>query len=135
MADFLKELAARYLAEQLQEAGFDGVMEIDSGTRGESRTETIRRFSPYYNSSSSAALRAKGLDEVRVLISTDVLAEGLNLQDARRLINYDLHWNPVRLTPTWPSTWRPCPARSLAARPTRCPACAASSSATPCPRR
>ncbi len=35
--------------------------------------------------------------ECRVLVSTDVLAEGLNLQDATRLINYDLHWNPVRL--------------------------------------
>jgi superfamily II DNA/RNA helicase len=31
------------------------------------------------------------------LISTDVLSEGLNLQDATRLINYDIHWNPVRL--------------------------------------
>ena len=34
---------------------------------------------------------------MRILISTDVLSEGLNLQDATRLINYDLHWNPVRL--------------------------------------
>ncbi len=32
-----------------------------------------------------------------MLISTDVLSEGLNLQDATLLINYDLHWNPVRL--------------------------------------
>ena len=32
-----------------------------------------------------------------MLISTDVLSEGLNLQDATRMINYDLHWNPVRL--------------------------------------
>jgi superfamily II DNA/RNA helicase len=31
------------------------------------------------------------------LIATDVLSEGINLQDARLLINYDLHWNPVRL--------------------------------------
>ncbi|MDP8228753.1 MAG: helicase-related protein, partial [Candidatus Electryoneaceae bacterium] len=38
-----------------------------------------------------------GLSEIRVLISTDVLSEGLNLQDATRFINYDLHWNPVRL--------------------------------------
>jgi len=37
------------------------------------------------------------LSETRVLVSTDVLSEGLNLQDATRLINYDLHWNPVRL--------------------------------------
>ena len=33
----------------------------------------------------------------KVIIATDVLAEGLNLQDANRLINFDLHWNPVRL--------------------------------------
>ena len=31
------------------------------------------------------------------MIATDVLAEGLNLQDASCLINYELHWNPVRL--------------------------------------
>ena len=32
-----------------------------------------------------------------MLISTDVLAEGLNLQDCDKIINYDLHWNPVKL--------------------------------------
>ena len=42
-------------------------------------------------------LAADGKEEIRVLISTDVLSEGLNLQDATRMINYDLHWNPVRL--------------------------------------
>jgi superfamily II DNA/RNA helicase len=36
-------------------------------------------------------------DEIQLLIATDVLAEGLNLQDAACLINYELHWNPVRL--------------------------------------
>jgi len=54
-------------------------------------------FSPYYNRSSSPELKRRGHDEIRVLISTDVLSEGLNLQDATRLINYDIHWNPVRL--------------------------------------
>ena len=38
-------------------------------------------------------LAAAGLAETRILISTDVLSEGLNLQDGTRLINYDLHWN------------------------------------------
>src|SRR5205085_353276 len=61
------------------------------------RGEVIRRFAPYYNGSSSGQLAADELTESRVLISTDVLSEGLNLQDATRLINYDLHWNPVRL--------------------------------------
>ena len=87
---------ARYVESQLRSAGIDGLARIDSGSKID-RAEAIRRFSPYYNGSSSAELADRGLDEIRVLVSTDVLSEGLNLQDATRLINYDLHWNPVRL--------------------------------------
>lgn len=36
-------------------------------------------------------------EPIDILISTDVLSEGQNLQDAAHLINYDLHWNPVRM--------------------------------------
>lgn len=84
---------ARYLAQQLKDAGIGGVDQIDSGTKGD-RATIVQRFAPYYNESSSAD---QGDKEIRVLVSTDVLSEGLNLQDATRLINYDLHWNPVRL--------------------------------------
>ncbi len=87
---------ARYLHEQLKEEGIDGLAQIDGGYKGD-RATLIRRFAPYYNESSSGQLKDEGLDEIRVLISTDVLSEGLNLQDGTRLINYDLHWNPVRL--------------------------------------
>ena len=87
---------ARYLKQQLVEAGIEGVEEIDSGSKAD-RGEVITRFSPYYNGSSSAELAAQGKTEIRVLVSTDVLSEGLNLQDATRIINYDIHWNPVRL--------------------------------------
>ena len=87
---------ARYVESQLRAAGVDGLVRIDSGSKV-NRAEVIRRFSPYYNASSTAELAADGLDEIRVLVSTDVLSEGLNLQDATRLVNYDLHWNPVRL--------------------------------------
>ena len=87
---------ARYLKRQLDQAGIDGVAQVDSGTKG-NRADVIKRFSPYYNGSSSAGLAAQGRQETRVLISTDVLSEGLNLQDASRMINYDIHWNPVRL--------------------------------------
>ncbi|MGB7591760.1 MAG: helicase-related protein [Terriglobia bacterium] len=87
---------ARYLRRQMEAAGIDGVDEVDSGSKRD-RGEIIRQFSPYYNGSSSAALKAEELSETRILVSTDVLSEGLNLQDATRLINYDLHWNPVRL--------------------------------------
>jgi len=88
---------ARYLGRQLNEAGFKDVVEIDSATESNGRLNVIRAFSPYYNNSSSKELKKSEQREIRILISTDVLSEGLNLQDAGRLINYDLHWNPVRL--------------------------------------
>ncbi len=87
---------ARYLRDQLKAKGIDGVDEIDGSTERD-RGQIIRQFAPYYNESSTVELKKAGLEEIRVLISTDVLSEGLNLQDATRLINYDIHWNPVRL--------------------------------------
>lgn len=87
---------ARYLRRELKKAGINGVAELDSSTKT-NRADAIRRFSPYYNGLSSAELAATGQEETKVLIATDVLSEGLNLQDATRLINYDIHWNPVRL--------------------------------------
>ena len=87
---------ARYLKHELQAAGIDGVDEVDSASKRD-RAEVLQQFAPYYNDSSSSDLAARGLKETRILLATDVLSEGLNLQDATRLINYDLHWNPVRL--------------------------------------
>ncbi len=86
---------ARYLADQLRAVGIQGVEEIDGGSG--KVAEVVTRFAPYYNGTSSDGLADKGKSEIRILIATDVLAEGLNLQDATRLVNYDLHWNPVRL--------------------------------------
>jgi hypothetical protein len=57
------------------------------------RNAVIRRFAPLSN----GARPPPPHQQVRVLIATDVLAEGLNLQDARVVISYDLPWNPVRL--------------------------------------
>ena len=57
----------------------------------------VKRFSPYYNKTTPEDLAELGEDEIDILVSTDVLSEGLNLQDSTRLINYDIHWNPVRL--------------------------------------
>lgn len=87
---------ARYLKQQLIAADIDGVGQVDGATKG-NRADIIQRFSPYYNGKTSEALEAAGRPEIRVLISTDVLSEGLNLQDASRMMNYDIHWNPVRL--------------------------------------
>jgi superfamily II DNA or RNA helicase len=57
-------------------------------------TEAAYRFSPISNEKQDL----KGTDrEVRVLISTDVLSEGQNLQDAHIVLNYDLPWAIIRL--------------------------------------
>ena len=84
---------AKYLERELSKAGFAGLFEID-GQSNADRHEMVRRFAPYYNDASSAEI---GGNEISTLIATDVLSEGLNLQDASRLVNYELHWNPVRL--------------------------------------
>ncbi len=86
---------ARYIARELQAAGIGPLAQID-GQHGDV-SKTIRQFSPYYNDATSAKLGEEDLEEIRVLVSTDVLAEGLNLQDATCIMNYDLHWNPVKL--------------------------------------
>lgn len=83
---------ALYIYRELKNAGFDHLYEIDGETK-DNRHSMIQRFAPYYNDSSSVDLD----DEINILIATDVLAEGLNLQDASCLINYELHWNPVRI--------------------------------------
>lgn len=88
---------ARYVEHELKKAEIVGIHRIDGGSSQKQRSAVIERFSPYYNESSSAEIAAAGQEEIRVLVTTDILAEGLNLQDATRLINYDLHWNPVRL--------------------------------------
>ena len=87
---------ARYLKRHLDEADIEGVEQVDSATK-KNRADVIQGFAPYYNDLSSPELAERGREEIRVLISTDVLSEGLNLQDASRMINYDIHWNPVRL--------------------------------------
>ena len=52
-------------------------------------------FSPI--SKGRAALGQAGKEELDILIATDCISEGQNLQDCDYLINYDIHWNPVRI--------------------------------------
>lgn len=52
-------------------------------------------FSP--RSKDRVALFPKATEEIDVLIATDCISEGQNLQDCDCLINYDIHWNPVRI--------------------------------------
>lgn len=55
--------------------------------------QTAKRFSPI----SKKYTLKDDETELDFLFATDVLSEGQNLQDAGILINYDLHWNPVRM--------------------------------------
>ena len=86
---------ARYLYRQLKDKIGEPIEELDS-TSKKNREVIIKRFSPYYNCTVEDLPQYLS-QPIRVLISTDILSEGLNLQDANLLINYDLHWNPVRL--------------------------------------
>lgn len=52
-------------------------------------------FSPV--SKGRAVLMPGSTDELDILIATDCISEGQNLQDCDYLINYDIHWNPVRI--------------------------------------
>src|SRR5437667_3206342 len=79
-----------YLYENLQEKYRS--LEFADSNRSDLMT-VIRRFAPIANNVPAG----KVSEPIQILVSTDVLSEGLNLQDAAYILNYDLHWNPVRL--------------------------------------
>lgn len=83
------------LNEQKKANQFSLNFEVVSGEDKNSRTldEKLNRFAPKARNISSDVLK----DEIDILISTDVLSEGVNLQDADVLINFDLPWNPMRI--------------------------------------
>ncbi|HEU5208931.1 MAG TPA: DEAD/DEAH box helicase [Longimicrobiales bacterium] len=58
-----------------------------------SRRSVLEAFAPIASGCASPQLH----ERIQTLIATDVLAEGLDLQDANHCISYDLPWNPVRL--------------------------------------
>ena len=57
--------------------------------------KVLTLFSPV--SKEREALYPNIKDEIDVLIATDCISEGQNLQDCDYLLNYDIHWNPVRI--------------------------------------
>ena len=57
--------------------------------------ECARKFDPDNNPSNEPKLKKS--EQISLLITTDVLSEGVNLQAGQIIINYDFHWNPTRL--------------------------------------
>ena len=88
------ETTIDYLHGELNPGGGDRSVAKLTGSNSDSAVSIIRRFSPRSNSVESGRRRS---GEIRVLLATDVVSEGQNLQDCARVLNYDLHWNPVRL--------------------------------------
>ena len=74
--------------------GYPNIRRIDSGASPKDRLRLVEQFAPR----SQGRDDIEGTDqEIDILIATDVLSEGQNLQDCGHLVNYDLHWNPTRM--------------------------------------
>ena len=86
----------RYLERELPRLDDDGdglALAAVTGDSGDP-SELARRFSPVSNGARGAV---SADDEIRVLLATDVLSEGQNLQDCAVVVNYDLPWAIIRL--------------------------------------
>ncbi len=93
--DYLqKELSGDFLNEV--ELSKDQIAFLKS-KNGKDKTGYVQRFSPVAQRQSIIDGKINGKPELIVLVSTDVLSEGQNLQDCGIIINYDLHWNPVKM--------------------------------------
>ncbi len=82
----------RYLEAQLRSRGLQRLAGVTGGD--ENPTEYAWRFSPASNHKHD---RISADQELRILIATDVLSEGQNLQDAAIVVNFDLPWAIIRL--------------------------------------
>lgn len=82
----------RYLEAELSARGVTGLAGVTGGSGDP--TALAYRFSPHSN---RRRAHIDPEDELRVLIATDVLSEGQNLQDAHIVVNYDLPWAIIRL--------------------------------------
>ena len=87
--DYLRERLPEVLEDRIP--NFSRRAEFVSGN-STAVEDVSKRFSP-----NSKKAHVNKQDELDFLFATDVLSEGQNLQDAGFLVNYDLHWNPVRM--------------------------------------
>ncbi len=82
----------QYLAEQLRHRGSDRLAAVTGAAADPS--QCVWRFSPVSNAKRQEISPEQELD---ILIATDVLSEGQNLQDGAIVVNYDLPWAIIRL--------------------------------------
>ena len=87
------KVTAEYIGNYLR----NNVKEIDKKlaiitSTSKNKMKTVKRFDPEHNPGDDHVE-----DPLSILVSTDVLSEGVNLQVGRMVINYDFHWNPTKL--------------------------------------
>ena len=98
-AEYLYENVSKYIKDKygLETAVITGTIDGKTTIKGFRATlnNVLTCFSPI--SKGRDVLMPASKTEIDVLIATDCISEGQNLQDCDYLINYDIHWNPVRI--------------------------------------
>lgn len=98
-AEYLYENVSTYIKDKygLNTAVITGSIDGKTTIKGFRATlnNVLTCFSPV--SKDKNVLTPNNDDEIDVLIATDCISEGQNLQDCDYLVNYDIHWNPVRI--------------------------------------
>jgi len=98
-ADYLYEHVSKYVKNNfgLDSAVISGSVDGKSTIKGlpQDMNTVLTCFSPI--SKEKHLLLPDNPSNIDVLIATDCISEGQNLQDCDYLINYDIHWNPVRI--------------------------------------
>ncbi|MHB8078214.1 MAG: helicase-related protein [Candidatus Krumholzibacteriia bacterium] len=94
--DWIEAHLRRVIEQDARLAGYRGRMASVSGEdirSGIRRDAALHGFAPVSTGAPPGATE----DRFDLLLCTDVLAEGMNLQQCRNVVNYDLPWNPMRL--------------------------------------
>ncbi len=98
-AEYLYDQVASYMKNNygLDTAVITGSIDGRTTVKGLKATlnNVLTCFSPI--SKSRDVLMPGSTKEIDILIATDCISEGQNLQDCDYLVNYDIHWNPVRI--------------------------------------
>ena len=93
--DYLKEAFTEEFLNEI-DLSKDQVAFLKS-KNGKEKSAFVQRFAPVAQKQEVINGKVNGKEQLRILVSTDVLSEGQNLQDCGIIINYDLHWNPVKM--------------------------------------
>lgn len=98
-AEYLYDNVSRYVKSRynLDTAVITGSIDGRTTIKGFKATlnNVLTCFSPI--SKNRDVLMPQSTTEIDILIATDCISEGQNLQDCDYLVNYDIHWNPVRI--------------------------------------